>query len=527
AASYGFDSRTTGSAFQKFNQTAQAWEDVNTNLSTLNATTREGYFLFIRGDRAQLPSTATISDTRLRTTGSIYQGDLPAFNLPASKFAVVGNVYPCEVEFRNIELVGDVSRTFYVWDSKKYIGNSLGAYQTISETNDYNPLPGGGSYAGVSGVTGLDVIWNMGQAVLMRASGSNAAVLFKESAKYNANSITPYNPITDKGKLQFNLVNPLVSTDSASIVDATVAVFQDSYTSEVDKNDAIKFTSDLPSISLVRNNQQLVVEACARPAIRDSFFLQMQNLSNANYQLKIAIKNPNYFDGYVAILHDTKLQTASTIDLGNGMNIDFTADSQVENRFYITLEKLNGALPIRFMSFNAARINNSNLLNWQMNEQQSVHHFDIERSLNGNEFSTVYTMNNRSNWTPDFKWADDFQFSNFCYYRIKAVDFSGQSRFSTIAKLVQKPKGQPVSVFPNPIEGNMVNVHFANVATGMSRLNVLDVKGTMVYSTSIMQPGGSYQYSFNLPNSIAAGQYQLEITAPGAIKYVQAFIKTN
>ncbi|MBL0358157.1 MAG: hypothetical protein IPP72_15380 [Chitinophagaceae bacterium] len=75
----------------------------------------------------------------------MYTGDQTT-NVGAGAFALVPNLYPSAINFTGLTRTGGVNNLFYIWDSKKLSGNSLGVYQTFSGTNSFNCLISGGSY---------------------------------------------------------------------------------------------------------------------------------------------------------------------------------------------------------------------------------------------------------------------------------------------------------------------------------------------------------------------------------------------
>jgi hypothetical protein len=139
---------------------------------------------FIRGDRTATPTGAATaqSATTLRTTGGLYQGNLPAISVPANENVLVGNVYASAIDFTQLNRV-DVN-SFKVWDPKLAGTSGLGAYQSFSSTNNWDPIPGGGSY-GSAPNTRIE----SGQAFIV-SSGTGGSIALTEAAKVSEATIT-------------------------------------------------------------------------------------------------------------------------------------------------------------------------------------------------------------------------------------------------------------------------------------------------------------------------------------------------
>ncbi len=74
-ASNGFDFQQVHGSMEAYNPVTKLWKEVTSVYNPIQTTA--GYFLYIRGDRSQLPSGSTIptQPTVLRTIGTVISGD--------------------------------------------------------------------------------------------------------------------------------------------------------------------------------------------------------------------------------------------------------------------------------------------------------------------------------------------------------------------------------------------------------------------------------------------------------------------
>lgn len=103
---------------QYYNNLTDSWVAVpNTNATSISS--QNAYALFLRGSRQVDLSKyqfALPDPTTLRITGILQQGD-QVFNINASnRFTMIGNPYPCSIDFHLLTRAGGLGDKFTVWD---------------------------------------------------------------------------------------------------------------------------------------------------------------------------------------------------------------------------------------------------------------------------------------------------------------------------------------------------------------------------------------------------------------------------
>ncbi|MBL0358138.1 MAG: T9SS type A sorting domain-containing protein [Chitinophagaceae bacterium] len=85
-----------------------------------------------------------------------------------------------------------------------------------------------------------------------------------------------------------------------------------------------------------------------------------------------------------------------------------------------------------------------------------------------------------------------------------------------------------VKVYPNPVQGNTINLQFTNEPAGRYTLRLLSTNGQIIFSKNISHPGGNCNQPVNLPANIASAAYQIEIVNPDKARQSQMlFIKNK
>ena len=150
-------------------------------------------------------------------------------------------------------------------------------------------------------------------------------------------------------------------------------------------------------------------------------------------------------------------------------------------------------LPVSISYFNAAKGNGFNTLNWQAACSTDKAVFEIERSTDGRNFTTINTVTaTQAQCAQSVNYVDNTSLTGTVFYRIKSVDINGKASYSVIIKLgAQQSDMKFAGVLPNPVS----NVAQLNIVTSKKdnvELSILSMEGkTVQRSTVQLQPGSS------------------------------------
>lgn len=138
-----------------------------------------------------------------------------------------------------------------------------------------------------------------------------------------------------------------------------------------------------------------------------------------------------------------------------------------------------GNLPINLFSFYARRQNNNVALSWTTAFEQNAKGFEIERSTNGKDFTTVgfVSATNKTNGST-YSFIDAFNSKTTIQYRLKMVDLDETYKYSEV-RIVKGTAGlNDFTVFPNPSNGN-ATVAISDFSEG-TEVFVLDNSGRLI-----------------------------------------------
>ena len=137
-------------------------------------------------------------------------------------------------------------------------------------------------------------------------------------------------------------------------------------------------------------------------------------------------------------------------------------------------------LPLKLLSFNAKlQTQNSVILNWQTTNEVNVSHFNIQRSNNGKDFTSIGKVNASC---CSYEFTDGQLLTVNCqlYYRLEMVDKDGSKTYSEIRNVELGIRNKAISVYPNPATA-IVTIECA----GAKELLIIDNLGRTIYRSTV------------------------------------------
>lgn len=339
----------------------------------------------------------------------------------------------------------------------------------------------------------------------------------------NARSLFASTP-NDFGQLRSNLY--IVSPDGATVLmDGSLTQFYSGYSNNIDVMDARKMSNFSENWGMLRNYRVYVIERRHTIERSDSIFFKMWNMRIITYQIEL-IASDLAKDGRQAVLEDKYLNTSTSVNLSGNTYVNFsvTTDpaSKATDRFRVIFsnEVAAGLLPLDFTSVNAFEKNNSVEINWGTANEKNVKQLDIERSLNGKEFSKLNVVTAQNYSVNKYHWVDASPMEGNNYYRIASRDLDGRTTFSKVIKVYVDKALQGISIFPNPATINNFNLRMTNQQAGRYELKLINSFGQIFISKVMPYAGGSSIERIDFLSTIPKGIYQLEIKTPAGQKKV-------
>lgn len=214
--------------------------------------------------------------------------------------------------------------------------------------------------------------------------------------------------------------------------------------------------------------------------------------------------------------------TSSTLTVNSGecafLMIDGFAGDACD--YSVTLTNISGGciiLPIGLTNFNVYSNENAINLSWEVYSELDNAFFTVERSLDGNNFTpiaTIQSIGNHSQTHTYYAQDRSIETENL-YYRLSATDINGE----TTVLAVKYFKGKVASdneqflVYPNPSK-DVVNFEFNYpMAEAQAKVEIYNVTGSVYESTSYTIQNGLNNLSYSFEH-LPEGNYIIRVTTP-------------
>jgi hypothetical protein len=169
-------------------------------------------------------------------------------------------------------------------------------------------------------------------------------------------------------------------------------------------------------------------------------------------------------------------------------------------------------LPVELTSFNAVASAGTINLNWTTATEINNSGFEIQKSIDKNNFVTVGFVKGNGTTTEQksYTFSDKqvFNGTETLYYRLKQIDYNGAFNFSEIVEVVfdiptEFELGQN---YPNPFNPT-TKIKYSIPQTGLVKITVFDLTGQEVVTllNEVKEPG-NYELQFNA-SQLSSGVY--------------------
>lgn len=490
--SNGFDGAGTSTSiltYQENTSGTRGWKDISSVSSGLNPGV--GMLTFFRGDRSQTTaitnSGVVPNNVTADFTGIINQGSLSAIALSYTNTGVaaddgwnlLGNPYPCEINYNAVNKTGSVSTTYWVWDA------------------------GTGNYVNRLATEHIAI----GQGFFVQAEAAAQTITFEENDKVTSNPTAYF-------KTQVTPLTVKMYQDSSKYDIAWLSFDAAGNSNFVFNEDARKLKNTRINLSFVTPDRQQVQRNIV-PALKangtDTFIISAQSTASGTYTLS--------FEALHAVPSSKNIYLLDSLN-NNWVNvrtnpiysytINTSNSNTLGNRFKLIIGNLPNALPVDLLSFNGKRVEKTNQLTWEVSAEKNMAGYEIQHSANGEDFTTigiVQAKNTSSRLT--YRYADTRP-ESLSYYRLKLLDYGSSAvKYSRVVALADESEKPQVQVYPNPANNKLYVSYLGNTDT--RQIRIYDKIGQLIVNThttselitidlSAIQPGIYFlMYEDSLP----------------------------
>ncbi|GAA4302376.1 hypothetical protein GCM10023183_14200 [Nibribacter koreensis] len=168
-------------------------------------------------------------------------------------------------------------------------------------------------------------------------------------------------------------------------------------------------------------------------------------------------------------------------------------------------------LPVTMVSFTAKAQKGKVLLSWTTATEINNEYFQIERSEDGRNFTTLGKVkgNGNSNMLLNYTYQDLSPLTGTAYYRLKQVDFDGKFEYSKVVSTQMKASTSAaiaVKAYPNPTSDVLI-LDLAHLSDAPIQVQVMDLNGHVLQARELQ--GGKLQ-TLDL-STLTGGSYLLKV----------------
>ncbi len=177
----------------------------------------------------------------------------------------------------------------------------------------------------------------------------------------------------------------------------------------------------------------------------------------------------------------------------------------------------SAVLPLRSITLNGNLNAGIITINWNTLGELDVNKFELQRSLDGVNFTAISNQVSKGDGDRAYRAADNQIGINgkVAYYRIKTIDKNGNYSYSGVIKInLDELKG--VVIRPNPFT-TVVNLQFNVQVKSNATIKIYNMEGKQVYGRYFNLAQGLNSIEANNLEKLPAGIYIIELNINGAV----------
>ncbi|HLY69043.1 MAG TPA: T9SS type A sorting domain-containing protein, partial [Puia sp.] len=194
---------------------------------------------------------------------------------------------------------------------------------------------------------------------------------------------------------------------------------------------------------------------------------------------------------------------------GGANNATNTVTSQFSSFSPFGVGAIGNPLPITIINFKAVLISNNTVsLTWQTTVEENSDHFDVQRSSDGSNWSSIGTLaaQGNSEIVTNYSYLDPSPGGGVNYYRLNMIDKNGEHSYTDV-KVVNMNALAAFRIFPNPAK-DFVNVTLGD-ASGNSTIRLFNFSGQIVFTQLFNKESGN---TISIPvQNLSQGTYMLQV----------------
>jgi hypothetical protein len=171
----------------------------------------------------------------------------------------------------------------------------------------------------------------------------------------------------------------------------------------------------------------------------------------------------------------------------------------------------NAALPVTLLSFQGSLAKDQAQLNWSVADNETGNYFEVQRSLDSKNFSTVAVVSTTQKQGDEvYSYKEAAQPT--AYYRLKIVNKDRSVSYSKVLliKTQATSNNSTLALLQNPVQQTLA-FSFTSSNSTSNEIAVYNLVGLKVYAQKLGVQKGNNSVSLQLNNNLNPGTYILEV----------------
>lgn len=243
---------------------------------------------------------------------------------------------------------------------------------------------------------------------------------------------------------------------------------------------------------------------------------------NGGAMLGFSVAGAGYVKGHAQGLRSMTGGPLNSLDFGSGLLdlgpslstlFNFAFDSNGVGKAYtFANSSCAKTLPVTLTTFTARASGHNSVINWSSSQEDNLHHYSLERSVDGIHFSAIAIVFGKGAVKNDYQFTDTKPANGMNFYRLQSVDNDGKFAYSDIAIVsFGDAMSSNIVVAPNP-SGHTINIQATGLKTGTNQLVLTNLSGQTIAIKNITITAASQHFSFSVPDAVNKGIYLLQIS---------------
>ncbi|HEY5969707.1 MAG TPA: T9SS type A sorting domain-containing protein [Chitinophagaceae bacterium] len=175
--------------------------------------------------------------------------------------------------------------------------------------------------------------------------------------------------------------------------------------------------------------------------------------------------------------------------------------------------EVNKVLPVHLIAFQGnLNKNNKVTLNWTVADNEIAGNFEVERSFNGRDFTTVgFVFASEKMGTENYMFYETISGTDKVMYRLKMIDKHHEVSYSRILIFqLKSTTTNNIKIIGNPVNDKLT-FSYTSAGTQMVDVKVYDISGRILLNNKVNSLEGSNVISLPLSSTFKAGMYVVEV----------------